>query len=44
MEVACAIFYIYQTGGACAGMCMCICMHQVENGLNQMAWPPTIEA
>ena len=25
-----AIFYFYQTSGACAGMCMCDCMHQME--------------
>ena len=25
-----AIFYLYQTSGACAGMCVCDCMHQME--------------
>ena len=24
------IFYMYQTSGACAGMCKCDCMHQME--------------
>ena len=24
------IFYMYQTSGACAGMCKCNCMHQME--------------
>ena len=26
-----AIFYSHQTSGACADMCMCNCMHQMEN-------------
>lgn len=25
-----AIFYLYQTSGACAGICVCDCMHQME--------------
>ena len=29
-EVVHAIFYIHQTSGACTGMCMCNCMHQIE--------------
>ena len=26
----CAIFYMHQTSGACAGMCTCDHMHQME--------------
>ena len=29
-EVAHAVFHKHQTTGACAGECMCNCMHQME--------------
>ena len=29
-EAGCAIFYIHQTSGTCAGMCVCDCKHQME--------------
>ena len=25
-----AIFYMHQTSGACAGVCACDCMHQLD--------------
>ena len=28
--MACAIFYMYQTSGACAGVCACNCTHEME--------------
>ena len=28
--MACAIFYMHQTSGVCAGVCMCDRMHQME--------------
>ena len=30
VEVVCAIFYLHQTSGTCAGMCACYRMHQME--------------
>ena len=29
-EVVCAIFYTYQTSGACVDMCACDCMYEME--------------
>ena len=29
-EVVCAIFYTYPTSGACADMCACDCMYEME--------------
>ena len=31
--MACAIFYTYQTSGACAGVCACNRMHQMEKNI-----------
>ena len=33
-EMAHAIFYIHQTGGACAGMCTCNNTHHIERTEN----------
>ena len=33
-QVAHAIFYTHQTSGACAGVCMCDRMHQMEQSAN----------
>ena len=41
---ACAIFYLNQTSGACAGVCACNHMHQMEKteeqvqDLNAFCW------
>ena len=33
-DVGCAIFHKHRTSGACAGVCTCNCMHQMEKTVN----------
>ena len=32
-KVACAIFYMHQNSGVCAGVCMCNCTHQMDKSV-----------